>query len=142
MRLTPQRVGPTILGKIKIYVLTRAELLIPLCYEIPCIKAKWYTTKQRTVLSAHFIAHCLSLTDFSLVKKNILKKIRFTLFSNSITEDSCTLIRTKRSSVLLLCLTQIKVHQSLFEICKGQKCHIKFFWFFFFIWIFRRILPN
>ena len=38
MRLTPQRVGPTILGKIKIYVLTRAELLFPLCYEIPCIR--------------------------------------------------------------------------------------------------------
>ena len=27
-----------ILGKIKIYVLVRAELLFPLCYEIPCRK--------------------------------------------------------------------------------------------------------
>ena len=29
-------VGPKILAKIKIYVLTRAELLFHLCYEIPC----------------------------------------------------------------------------------------------------------
>ena len=37
MCLTNEHVGPKILAKIKIYVLTRAELLIPLCYEIPCI---------------------------------------------------------------------------------------------------------
>ena len=37
MSLSHEHVGPKILGKIKIYVLTRAELLFPLCYEIPCI---------------------------------------------------------------------------------------------------------
>ena len=36
MSLSHEYVGPKILGKIKIYVLTRAELLFPLCYEIPC----------------------------------------------------------------------------------------------------------
>ena len=36
MGLTNEHVGPRILAKIKIYVLTRAELLITLCYEIPC----------------------------------------------------------------------------------------------------------
>ena len=36
MGLTNEHVGPKILAKIKIYVLTRAELLITLCYEIPC----------------------------------------------------------------------------------------------------------
>ena len=36
MSLSHEHVGPKILGKIKIYVLTRAELLFPLCYEIPC----------------------------------------------------------------------------------------------------------
>ena len=36
MGLTNEYVGPKILAKIKIYVLTRAELLITLCYEIPC----------------------------------------------------------------------------------------------------------
>ena len=36
MGLTNENVGPKILAKIKIYVLTRAELLFPLCYEIPC----------------------------------------------------------------------------------------------------------
>ena len=37
MGLTNENVGPKILAKIKIYVLIRAELLFPLCYEIPCI---------------------------------------------------------------------------------------------------------
>ena len=36
MGLTNENVGPKILAKIKIYVLTRAELLITLCNEIPC----------------------------------------------------------------------------------------------------------
>ena len=36
MDLTNEHVGPKILAKIKIYVLNRAELLITLCYEIPC----------------------------------------------------------------------------------------------------------
>ena len=38
MGLSHEHVRPKILAKIKIYVLTRAELLITLCYEIPCIK--------------------------------------------------------------------------------------------------------
>ena len=37
MGLTNEHVGPKILAKIKIYALTRAELLFNLCYEIPCI---------------------------------------------------------------------------------------------------------
>ena len=37
MGLTNEHVGPKTLAKIKIYVLTRTELLITLCYEIPCI---------------------------------------------------------------------------------------------------------
>jgi hypothetical protein len=37
MGLTTEHVGPKILAKTKIYVLTRAELLFNLCYEIPCI---------------------------------------------------------------------------------------------------------
>ena len=36
MGLTNEHVGPKILAKIKIYVLTRAELLFQVCYEIPC----------------------------------------------------------------------------------------------------------
>ena len=36
MGLTNENVGHKILAKIKIYVLTRAELLFKVCYEIPC----------------------------------------------------------------------------------------------------------
>ena len=37
MSLSHENVGLKILGKIKIYVLTRAELLFKVCYEIPCM---------------------------------------------------------------------------------------------------------
>ena len=40
MGLTNEHVGPKVLQKIKIYVLTRAELLFKVCYEIPCITYK------------------------------------------------------------------------------------------------------
>ena len=36
MGLTNENVGPKILAKIKIYALTRAEILFQVCYEIPC----------------------------------------------------------------------------------------------------------
>ena len=36
MALSHEQVGPKISAKIKIYTLTRAELLITLCNEIPC----------------------------------------------------------------------------------------------------------
>ena len=40
MALTNEHAGPMILAKIKIYVFTRAELLIQVCYEIPCIRVQ------------------------------------------------------------------------------------------------------
>jgi hypothetical protein len=36
MPLSHEQVGTKILAEIKIYILLRAELLCPLCYEIPC----------------------------------------------------------------------------------------------------------
>ena len=36
MGLSHEHVGPKILAKIKIYLLTRAEFIFPLFYEIPC----------------------------------------------------------------------------------------------------------
>ena len=42
MGLTNENVGPKIFAKIKIYVLTRAELLFKVCYEIPCsLQSPW-----------------------------------------------------------------------------------------------------
>ena len=40
MSLSHEHVGLKILAKIKINTLTRAELLFPLCYEIPCNREK------------------------------------------------------------------------------------------------------
>ena len=36
--VSQEYIGPLILEKIQIYILTRAELLYTLCYEIPCSK--------------------------------------------------------------------------------------------------------
>ena len=39
MPLSHEHLGSKILAEIEIYILTRAELLCPLCYEIPCNKS-------------------------------------------------------------------------------------------------------
>ena len=44
MPLSHEHVGSKILAKIKIYVLTRAELLFNLCYEIPCSHWRGFLT--------------------------------------------------------------------------------------------------
>jgi hypothetical protein len=42
MALSHEHVGSKILAKIKIYILSRAELLCTLCNEIPCIRKCLY----------------------------------------------------------------------------------------------------
>jgi hypothetical protein len=42
MSLSHKHVGSKIPAKINTFMLTRAELLIHLCYEIPCIATKYY----------------------------------------------------------------------------------------------------
>jgi hypothetical protein len=49
MGLTNKHAGKKILAKIKIYVLTRAELLFKVCYEIPCILIRLMSFKQDTL---------------------------------------------------------------------------------------------
>ena len=51
MGLSYEHVGPKILAKIKICVLTRAELLIHLCYEIPCIRLHGCKTENDSTKS-------------------------------------------------------------------------------------------
>jgi hypothetical protein len=61
MGLSHEHEGPKILAKIKIYILTRAELLFPLCYEIPCSKsAKKYFKKPKIGLIVGFPKSFLS----------------------------------------------------------------------------------
>ena len=72
MDLSHEHVGSKMLEKIKIYILTRAELLFTLCYEIPCRqklgkKFNWYFGKLKT--------HKTSFWDF-LTFSRILNNIR------------------------------------------------------------------
>ena len=57
MGLTNELVGPKMLAKIKIYDLTRAELLFNLCYEIPCTQLKNTQTNMRFRLIWVHITH-------------------------------------------------------------------------------------
>ena len=45
-------IGPLILEKIQMYILTRAELLSTLCYEIPCTKKQGSIFLQNIRFSA------------------------------------------------------------------------------------------
>jgi hypothetical protein len=54
MGLTTEHVGPKILAKTKIYVLTRAELLFNLCYEIPCTTAQINIFKAKLLMEETF----------------------------------------------------------------------------------------
>ena len=53
MPLSDEHVGSKILPKIKIYILTRAELLFNLCYEIPCIQCP-ICSVDLAEISSHF----------------------------------------------------------------------------------------
>ena len=54
MPLSHERIGSKILAKIQIYILSRAELLITLYYEIPCNIAKFRKTKAKTTECQQF----------------------------------------------------------------------------------------
>ena len=58
MALSHEHEGFKILAKIKIYNLTRAELLFNLCYEIPCI------IHEKT-------SSCLVISTLGLAKRNL-----------------------------------------------------------------------
>ena len=65
MGLTNEHVEPKIFEKIKIYILTRAELLFNLCYEIPC-------TCTFSTLSTFFKPTRLRFTAFFLHPTRLL----------------------------------------------------------------------
>ena len=46
MPLSHERLGSKILEKIKMYTLTRPELLFNLCYEIPCMSSTFFVEKS------------------------------------------------------------------------------------------------
>ena len=67
MPLSHKHVGSKILEKIKIYTLTRAELLFNLCYEIPCIKRSFGTVVFQF---KHSISCFLGPTIFKIPQPN------------------------------------------------------------------------
>ena len=89
MSLSHEHVGPKILGKIKIYVLTRAELLFPLCYEIPCTivficTLSLYNFSTIKIWGKHRQIYCTVCNSFISLTIDISKLV------SSLTAMSCT----------------------------------------------------
>ena len=66
MPLSHEHVESKILAKIKIYILTRAELLFNLCYEIPCSQVLTIDTMYLSLIVANiFITFLIMKIKFS-----------------------------------------------------------------------------
>ena len=68
MPFSHEHIGSKIPAKIQIYILTRAELLITLCYEIPCTWARMFKFKLLSCRS--------SITRFALKKSGPFYQLR------------------------------------------------------------------
>ena len=86
MSLSHEHGGSKVLAKIKIYILTRVELLFTLCYEIPCTKNQSNLSKQNSS------KNIISLGADLLLKCTIFNSYDFTsnLFSKNV-PDFCWL---------------------------------------------------
>ena len=119
MGLTNENVGPKILAKIKIYVLTRAELLFTLCYEIPCIR--WVAKK--TEFTNCLILHT-SYNSFSVnfARRPSIRKTLWTCIYENILEKNLTNVNFVRCHSLKM---EIYVHIS--NVCTVLK-QMNHFW--------------
>ena len=79
MPLSHEHLKPKILAKIKIYILTRAELLCSLCYEIPCtlkfpkpIKIPFWKCWKFDIPSWRFHIQILFFSPRRIQERNIL----------------------------------------------------------------------
>ena len=82
MPLSHEHKGSKKLEEIKIYSFTRAELLYPLCYEIPCIFATLGNKLSLISQSFFLLSYSdLAWSHFVILTKEFIKLLNF---SNSI----------------------------------------------------------
>ena len=72
MPLSQEHVGSKIVAKIKIYILTRAELLLNLCYEIPCMCIFFFFSNFFMALASWWMAGLKSLKAASIYLDTLL----------------------------------------------------------------------
>ena len=70
MSLSHEPVGPKLLGKIKTYVLTRAELFFTLCYEIPCRGKRKFATNILFFYKEYLILHIANIKKILITLQN------------------------------------------------------------------------
>ena len=71
MPLSQEHVGSKIVAKIKIYKLTRAELLLNLCYEIPCILKVPQILKKKHRLEVNINSCFFEIFESKIQSSNI-----------------------------------------------------------------------
>jgi hypothetical protein len=83
MPLSHEHVGSKIPSKIQIYILTRAELLITLCYEIPCtVEVDTFSESATMHLFCQNGHFCTMKWPFFVLRNGhftVLKKITYNL---------------------------------------------------------------
>ena len=116
--VSQEYIGPLILEKIQMYILTRAELLYTLCYEIPCTTSvKLFVSSSGIVYVSGFFKEnhpspsftplnhfCLSLNGSSLSSKTILSSSIVRTFPESWSS-------TQPSAQVNLCQKLLFLHQ-------------------------------
>ena len=104
MGLSHKHIWSKIPAKINTYMLTRTELLITLCYEIPCStwynRKLWLYTESHTLLSKHMASHYIKsffasgvsvghiiscLYNFFLIENKSIKKLTWTSLNTFLT---------------------------------------------------------
>ena len=71
MGLSHEHVGSTIPAKINTYMLTRAELLITLCYETPCNLDEYYKVRKSSLAEVLIFNNYEMDLSFGLILEGI-----------------------------------------------------------------------
>ena len=124
MGLTNENVGPKTLVKIKIYVLTRAELLFKVCYEIPCTLAHFESGREMEVSLLLFLLSVCGLPTSRcqpLLSKALLFRVGKRFFLSN--QDG-------KLKHFLLHFVHIGNHLSNLNVCLLILMHFRVFFLF------------
>ena len=96
MWVSQKHTGPLILKEIQMYILTRAELLFTLCYEIPCIESVQVIRNDIEKINSHCITTyiCILSTFTQKINQIVFTKVKsvhiFYLYNSICAWHDCT----------------------------------------------------
>ena len=102
MSPSDEHVGLKILAKIKIYILTRAQLLFHLCYEIPCM---YYVLLEGVIKGSQgFKATLERYKQISLGKVNMLVDFQRSTCKNKVAFETLKFLYCPSTTYLPICV--------------------------------------